>query len=238
MPAVAKKWGWVQSCATNHPVATLNLSSAAVMSETELQTGLRVAWALPFLTLAAAIPMILVAAFDEGFKPCPSFNDVKSNYCKIGTGQGTKNPCENTYSHERYDTFCSQTMQPRVTTCCRVPCGQNHTTYFDADGNQADCYSQPFKHMPVAVGGLALLGIALFWLLANLCCCRTWPHPGTCSLNFILRGIRGTPRADNSGKASAQEATTNLPLGGGEAIPDTTDAHAHSHADGEEMQVV
>ena len=201
-----------------------------------MQSGLRVAWALPFLLLAAAIPMILIAGFDEGFKPCPSFNGVKSTVtpCRGGTGGGTKKTCEYTNTYVRYDSFCSQTMQPRVTTCCRVPCGQNHTTYFDADGNQADCYSQPFKHMPVAVGGLALLGIGLFWLLVNLWCCKNWPHPGTCNINYIVRGIR----VDNSTKASAKEATANSPIVCCEAIPDTSDAHAHNHAYGEEMQVV
>jgi len=64
-----------------------------------------------------------------------------------------------------FPNFCGQTMNPRVTTCCRVPCFQNFTTYFDLDGNPDDCISQPFASMSVAVVGFVLLGLSLPMLL-------------------------------------------------------------------------
>lgn len=53
----------------------------------------------------------------------------------------------------------------QVTTCCRVPCFQNFSTYFDLDGNPDDCISQPFASMSVAVLGFVLLGLSLPALL-------------------------------------------------------------------------
>ena len=189
----------------------------------------RIAAALPFLLLVAAIPMLLVAGLDEDFKPCPNYRMVSSK-CSSGKSKS----CVNKYM--QYKTFCGQTMQPRVTTCCRVPCGQNQTTYFDAKGNPDDCYSQAFAQMPVAIGGLALLGIGLFWLLAMWGMCKAVPH--TCNLNYVLRGI-----GFNDAAAAAQQVAAKSSAGGEEAIADTTDAdtvqpNPFNMAGGEEVQVV
>jgi ABC-type sugar transport system permease subunit len=108
---------------------------------------------VPFSLFAAAIIMVLVARFDESFKPCPITIYVKSK---------SKTQTSGTYI---FPNFCGQTMNPRVTTCCRVPCFQNFTTYFDLDGNPDDCISQPFASMSVAVVGFVLLGLSLPMLL-------------------------------------------------------------------------
>ncbi len=140
----------------------------------------RFAAATPFFVLVAAIAMLLVAGFDEGFKPCPNFRMVSSK-CSNSRSKYTCNV------YVKYDTFCGQSMHPRVTTCCRVPCLQNFTTYFDANGNSDDCYSQTFVGMSVAIGGFALLGVSLFWLFALWGMCKLWPQ--YCTFNYLVHGI-------------------------------------------------
>jgi len=97
--------------------------------------------------------MVLVARFDESFKPCPITIYVKSK---------SKTQTSGTYI---FPNFCGQTMNPRVTTCCRVPCSQNFTTYFDLQGNPDDCVSQSFETMAVTIIGFVSLGSCLFVLL-------------------------------------------------------------------------
>jgi hypothetical protein len=126
------------------------------------------ATATPFLVLAAAVAMLLVAGFDQGFKPCPNSRMVPSK-C-------TSSRYSRCYANMKYNTFCGQTMHPRVTMCCRVPCFQNFTTYFDADGNPDDCYSQTFVDMSIALGGFALLGVSLFWFLLLWGVCILYPR--------------------------------------------------------------
>ncbi len=185
--------------------------------------------AVPFLMIASAIPMLLVAGLDEDFKPCPNYRTVKYD-CR----SSKKRSCSNKYT--KYENFCGQTMQPRVTTCCRVPCGQNKTTYFDGDGNPDDCYPQAFAEMSVSIGGFILLGIGLFWVLALCVTCRVAPR--SLNLNIVLRAI-----GYNDGQAAAQQVAAKSSAGGEEAIADTTDAghiepNPFNMADGEEVQVV
>ena len=116
----------------------------------------RIIFVTPILLLAAAIIMLLVARFDEGFKPCPS---NRQTFVSGGKGKGK------TATYTTYSNFCGQTMNPRVTTCCRVPCFQNFTTNFDKDGNPDDCFTQTFAQFSVAIAGFCILGISLFWLL-------------------------------------------------------------------------
>jgi hypothetical protein len=116
----------------------------------------RIIFVTPILLLAAAIIMLLVAGFDESFKPCPS---NRQTYVDGGKGKGE------IAIYTTFSNFCGQTMNPRVTTCCRVPCFQNFTTYFDPKGNPDDCFSQTFGQMSLAIVGFCILGISLFWLL-------------------------------------------------------------------------
>jgi hypothetical protein len=189
----------------------------------------RSAAALPFLMIAAAITMLLVAGLDEDFKPCPNYR-----YASSKCSSGKTKSCVSKFT--KFETFCGQTMQPRVTTCCRVPCGQNETTYFDADGNPDDCYPQAFPQMSLSIGGFILLGIGHFWVLCLWGMC--WAVPRTCNLKYVLRGI-----SYDDAQAAAQQVAAKSSAGGEEAIADTTDAghiepNPFNMADGEEVQVV
>ena len=118
-----------------------------------LYVGSIICFWVPFSFFVAGIIMVLVARFDESFKPCPVY--IRENkYSK------TRNSGTYTFSN-----FCGQTMNPRVTTCCRVPCSQNFTTYFDLQGNPDDCVSQSFETMAVTIIGFVSLGSCLFVLL-------------------------------------------------------------------------
>jgi hypothetical protein len=68
------------------------------------------------------------------------------------------------------------------------PCLQNYTTYIDSKGNTDDCYSQPYVAMAVPIGGFALLGVSLFWLLRL--CIFTKSLPQYCNINYnMIHGI-------------------------------------------------
>ena len=82
---------------------------------------------------------------------------------------------------------CGQAMHPRVATCCRVPCLQNYTTYFDSKGNPDGCYTHPYVAMAVPIGGFALLGVSLFWLLCL--CIFTKSLPRYSNINYIIHGM-------------------------------------------------
>lgn len=182
---------------------------------------IRIAATTPILLLAAALSMLLVAGFDEGFKPCPNYKRVET---KCTSSKSTSS--STCYTLVGYQNFCGQTMHPRATTCCRVPCLQNFTTYFDSKGNADDCYTQAFVAMSVPIGGFALLGVSLFWLLCL--CAMTKLFPQYCNVNYIVRGID-----------AAQPSAI-----GGKSTPDTIDdqvSHERSHkssGDVEQVQIV
>jgi hypothetical protein len=113
---------------------------------------IRIIFVTPIFLLAAAIIMLLVARFDEGYKPCP-YNRPAGYAGKRKT------------AFTAFPNFCGQTMNPRVTTCCRVPCFQNFTANFDPDGNPDDCVTQTFGQFSVAIAGFCVLGISSFFLL-------------------------------------------------------------------------
>jgi hypothetical protein len=149
---------------------------------------IRVMWLVPFLLLLTAIVLLVVAGFDEGFQPCPNFNSV-SYTCSDGKTDryGTKSPTCDT--RVEFGIFCGNTMQPRVTTCCRVPCQQNFTTYFDAKGKPADCFSQSFKDEPVAIAGCVLLALSLASLLLVCTVCKVIPG-FLANIRFVVSGRR------------------------------------------------
>jgi hypothetical protein len=139
----------------------------------------RMAATFPILVLAAAICMLLVAGFDEGFKPCPSYRRLEAT-----CATASRRTC---IAFVKYENFCGQTMHPRATKCCRVPCLQNYTTYFDSNGNSADCYTQEFVAMSLSIAGFILLGISLFWMLCTWAMIKLFPQ--YCNFNYIVRGI-------------------------------------------------
>jgi hypothetical protein len=202
----------------------------------------------PPVLFAASLVMILVAGFDPAFKPCPNYGSAlrqneagrENQPCWING----KKSASCTLKMTEYPLFCGNHMQPRATTCCRVPCGQNDfnnvskTTYFDARGNSADCKTQEFKDMSLAVGGCTFLVFAFFltlacwWPMLSASCRVGWGCP-----NLSYQNIFG-----EDSKAFFSPAT-NPSRAAGEAIPDATDAEAaHTHArnqlDDAEVQVV
>ncbi len=149
---------------------------------------IRVISVTPILVLITAIALLVVVGFDEAFNPCPSFNSVSYKCSKTDGRTGRPINCSTLVM---FDNFCSQTMHPRVTTCCRVPCFQNFTTYFDASGTAADCFSQPFKDMPAAIAGFVLLALSVASLLLVCSVCRVVPG-FVANIMYIVSGRRGT----------------------------------------------
>ncbi len=145
---------------------------------------IRVISATPLLVLIIAITLLVVVGFDEGFRPCPNFNSVSYKCSNKNDRYGRPSNC---VAIVEFGNFCSQTMHPRVTTCCRVPCFQNFTTYFDASGQPADCFSQPFKDMPVAIAGIVLLALSVVSLVLVCSLCRVLPG-FVANIMYILSG--------------------------------------------------
>ncbi len=180
---------------------------------------------ISILLVCAAITCFLVVGFDEGFKPCPSY---KRTGTTCSRSSGTKKQVCKT-SVLTFDTFCGQTMHPRVTTCCRVPCFQNFTTYFDSDGNSADCYSQPWQDMLISTWAWTCLAIGLFGWISLFICCR--PCSGMAHLvtfNVLVRGMEPVfpPRVlSEQSKKGLMEMSLSLDLQSvrgevaGEAVP-------------------
>jgi hypothetical protein len=163
-----------------------HLSIAPRMVETFKELlCIRLICIFPFLVLIASVALLAVVAFDEGFKPCPNFNSV-STKCSGTDRSGRPRICDELVE---FGTFCGQSMHPRVTTCCRVPCLQNSTTYFDAAGKLADCLSQPFREMRVAIAGCVLLALSLAALLLVCNSCRVVPGFKD-NIKFIAGGRR------------------------------------------------
>jgi len=168
--------------------------------------------------IPAGLTCLLVARFDEGFKPCPNYKDLGSTCSRSPTGKLVCTP-----GLLKFGTFCGQTMHPRVTTCCRVPCNQNFTTYVDKDGNPADCYSQPFETMVLSIIGYAFLSVGsvfsafMYWM--STC------YPDQFTFNALCcwwkdTEVKDTPSANSN---TGHEVT-------GEAKPDVSGV--------EEVQVV
>ena len=192
----------------------------------------RIIFVTPILLLAAAIIMLLVARFDEGFKPCPS---NRQTFVSEGKGKG------NTATYTTYSNFCGQTMNPRVTTCCRVPCFQNFTTNFDKDGNPDDCFSQTYAQFSVAIAGFCILGISLFALLMialeHYIKRKSKSHSRSVIDHvFSLSNPFAAPQVTASPQRIDTEAIPDID---NEAIPDIAAPQAHARAAGaEEVQVV
>lgn len=163
---------------------------------------IRLLFAFPNLVLITAVALLVIAGFDEGFKPCPSFNTVSC------PSTGTTRPirCDKLVE---FGYYCGQTMNPRVTTCCRVPCQQNFTTYFDAQGNSADCFSQPFREMPVAIAGCVLLALSLVALLLACTVCRVVPG-FLDNIMYLVNGRRPATAGSNSVGQELPECTPNI----------------------------
>ena len=178
----------------------------------------------PFLVLAAAIAMLLVAGFDQGFKPCPNFRMVAS---KCSSSRYSK--CS---SYMKYSTFCGQTMHPRVTTCCRVPCFQNFTTYKDLDGNSVDCLSQPFEIMVLTIYGYSFFSFGVFLMTVFYLISRRFPENFT--FNTLVRCME--PEYNFNKSNTGHEVAV-------EAVPDNVDSQvsrdrAPNMSDVEQVQVV
>jgi hypothetical protein len=163
---------------------------------------IRLLFAFPILVLITAVALLVVAGFDEGFKPCPSFNTVS---CPSGGGTRPIR-CDKLVE---FGNYCGQTMNPRVTTCCRVPCQQNFTTYFDAQGKPADCFSQPFREMPVAIAGCVLLALSLAALLLACTVCRVVPG-FLDNIKYLVNGRRPATTGSNSAGQELPESTPNI----------------------------
>lgn len=149
---------------------------------------IRVIWLTPFLVLITAVSLLVVAGFDEGFQPCPNFNSV-SYLCDNGQTDRKGRKSLTCDKRVEFGIFCGNNMHPRVTTCCRVPCLQNVTTYFDAEGKPADCFSQPFRDEPVAIAGCVLLALSLVSLLLVCTVCKVVPG-FLANIRFIVSGRR------------------------------------------------
>ena len=188
----------------------------------------RITFVTPILLLAAAIIMLLVARFDEGFKPCPSNRQI---------GSGGKRRAAQIH----YPNFCGQTMNPRVTTCCRVPCFQNFTTNFDEDGNPDDCFTQTFAQFSVAIVGFCILGVSLFALLMialeHYIKRKSKSHSRSVIDHvFSLSNPFTPPQVAAAPQRIDTEAIPDIDK---EAIPDIAAPQAHARAAGaEEVQVV
>ncbi len=181
----------------------VHLGFAPVMVETFKELlCIRLICIFPFLVLIASVALLLVAAFDEGFKPCPNFNTV-STKCSGTDRSGRPRICDESV---KFGNFCGQSMHPRVTKCCRVPCLQNFTTYFDAAGNPADCFSQPFREMPVAIAGCVLLARSLAVLLLVGYTCRVVPGFFD-TTKFIFGGRR--PFTEDSNRVGSNRVDSN-----------------------------
>jgi hypothetical protein len=180
------------------------------------------------LCIPAGITCLLVAGFDEGFKPCPNYKNLGTTCSRSSTG---KQVCKQQLL--KFDTFCGQTMHPRVTTCCRVPCFQNFTTHFDSDGNPADCYSQPFETMVLSIIGYSCLSVGVvfsaFFYWMSTC------FPDQFTFNMVFCWWKDT-KVESKPPASSN---TELEVTG-EAIPDDVDSRNRgSDASGvEQVQVV
>jgi hypothetical protein len=191
----------------------------------------RIIFVTPILLLAAAIIMLLVAGFDEGFKPCPS---NRQTYVAGGKGKQGK------YEYTTYSNFCGQTMNPRVTTCCRVPCFQNFTTNFDPEGNPDDCFTQTFAQFSVAIAGFCILGISLFWLLMialeHYIKRKSKSHSRSIIDHVFSLNPFTPPQVTAAPQRIDKEAIPDIDT---EAIPDIAAPQAHARAAGaEEVQVV
>ena len=166
---------------------------------------IRLIFVSPILLLITAIALLVVAGFDEGFKPCPNFNTV-SSACPGTDRQGRPRVCD---VPVEYGNYCGQTMNPRVTTCCRVPCQQNFTKYFDAQGKPADCFSQPFREMPVAIAGCVLLALSLAALLLACSICRVVPS-FLDNIMFLVNGRRPATTGSTGVGQELPEVTPNI----------------------------
>ncbi len=192
----------------------------------------RILFFTPILLLGAAIIMLLVAGFDEGFKPCPS---NRQTFVSGGKGKGK------TATYTTYSNFCGQTMNPRVTTCCRVPCFQNFTTNFDPEGNPDDCFTQTFAQFSVAIAGFCVLGISLFWLLMvaleHYIKKKSKSHSRSIIDHvFSLSNPFTPPQVTAAPHRIDKEAIPDIDT---EAIPNIDATQAHARAAGaEEVQVV
>ena len=144
----------------------------------------RNAFILSVLLVVGAVTCLLVAGLDEGFNPCP-FKQRNGTVCSKKSAR--KAPvC--TPILLTFDTFCGQTMHPRVTTCCRVPCFQNVTTYFDSDGNPADCYSQPWQDFDISTGMWVFLAFGLAFWIALLMMCRSKGYAWLVTFDVLVLG--------------------------------------------------
>jgi hypothetical protein len=207
----------------------------------------------PPVVFAASLVMIFVAGFDPAFKQCPSYGSA----LRQNEAVREKQPCwingERSASCKlkmtTYPFFCGNQMQPRATLCCRVPCGQNDnndvskTTYFDANGNSADCKTQEFKDMALAVAGCTLLvfffffTLACWWPMLSASCRLAWGCPNLSYQNIF--GENSKAFFSSEKKSSAK----NPSRVDGEAIPDAIDAEAahtfaRNQAHDAEIQVV
>jgi hypothetical protein len=168
----------------------------------------RILFVTPILILAAAVTMMIIAGADENFKPCPS---TKRSFHTVKGKQKTV--------YTTFSNFCGQTMNPRVTTCCRVPCFQNFTTYFDLDGNPDDCFSQNFGEMSLAIVGIICLSISLFFLLIIVLEHVIKQKSKSRYTSLIDRVFSPSVHTSN---VSSYQATTTPQRADLEAIPDTT----------------
>ena len=147
---------------------------------------LRVMFIISVLLVVGAVTGLLVAGLDEGFNPCPIKKNIGTVCSKKSASKNSKSVCRTTWL--TFDTFCGETMHPRVTTCCRVPCFQNFTTYFDSDGNPADCYSQPWQDFAISTGMWACLAVGLAFWIAFFICCRIKSYAYLVTFDVLVLG--------------------------------------------------
>ena len=179
------------------------------------------------LCIPAGIICLLVARYDENFKPCPSYVRVDTT-CSSRTGKTTY--CKDVFM--KFENFCGQTMNPRVTTCCRVPCFQNFTTYKDLDGNSKDCYSQPFEIMVLTIYGYSFFSVGVFFMTVFYLISKRFPENFT--FNTLVRCME--PEYDWDKSNTGHEIAL-------EAVPDNVDSQvsrdrAPNMSDVEQVQVV
>jgi hypothetical protein len=223
---------WLPECPQKSADLLLQLSQLGASATMMNCSCERIIFVTPILLIAAAIIMLLVARFDEGYKPCPSNRQY---------GPGGKRGAR--YIH--YPNFCGQTMNPRVTTCCRVPCFQNFTTNFDEDGNPDDCFTQTFAQFSVAIVGFCILGVSLFALLMIALEHYIKRKSKSHSLSLIDNVFSlSNPFAKRPPVAQVTAApqrmdTEAIPDIDNEVIPDIATPQAHARAAGAEgVQVV
>jgi hypothetical protein len=211
---------------------------------------LRVMFIISVLLVVGAVTCLLVAGLDEGFNPCPIKKNIGTVCSKKSASKNSKSVCTTTWL--TFDTFCGQTMHPRVTTCCRVPCFQNVTTYFDSDGNPADCYSQPWQDFAISTGMWACLAVGLAFWIALFMMCRSKSYAWLVTFDVLVLGREAIvpPRTISeksmNGLMEMSRSLNEQSLRGeaaGEAVPDNVDSQVSLHmppevSDAEQVQVV